>query len=96
MLRRICLLISMLGICFNNQCTGPGDMSMQLADRCMQPARTSMPASARTYSPNAWCWENPLLQGNKLLAVWGTDANNVWAVGDSGTIPKWNGTAWAA
>lgn len=27
-----------------------------------------------------------------LLAVWGTDANNVWAVGASGAIVKWDGT----
>ncbi len=31
-----------------------------------------------------------------LRDVWGTDTSNVWAVGDSGVILKWNGTAWAA
>jgi hypothetical protein len=31
-----------------------------------------------------------------LYGVWGTDANNVWAVGVGGTIVKWNGTTWAA
>ena len=25
-----------------------------------------------------------------LRGVWGTDASNVWAVGDFGTILKWN------
>lgn len=24
----------------------------------------------------------------------GSDPNNVWAVGDIGTIVKWNGTSW--
>lgn len=32
----------------------------------------------------------------QLNGVWGTDASNVWAVGQSGTIVRWNGTAWAA
>lgn len=27
--------------------------------------------------------------------MWGTDANNIWAVGDYDTVIKWNGTAWA-
>lgn len=31
-----------------------------------------------------------------LRAVWGTAANLMWAVGDDGTILKWNGTAWTA
>src|SRR5262245_54453245 len=37
-------------------------------------------------------------QGNRsdapLYAVWGSDANNVWAVGHAGTIVKWNGAVW--
>jgi hypothetical protein len=30
----------------------------------------------------------------KLNAVWGLDANNVWAVGDGGTVVFWNGQLW--
>ena len=29
-----------------------------------------------------------------LEGVWGTDANNVWAVGEAGTILKWDGSEW--
>ena len=47
-------------------------------------------------SADDYCWQNPLPQGNALRGVWGSDANNVWAVGDAGTILRWNGTAWAA
>ena len=32
--------------------------------------------------------------GSGLLGIWGSDANNVWAVGEYGTILKWNGSAW--
>ena len=28
--------------------------------------------------------------------MWGLDAKNVWAVGLSGTILKWDGTTWTA
>lgn len=41
-------------------------------------------------SPVSWSWRNPLPQGNALYGAWGTDANNVWAVGSSGTIPRAN------
>ena len=31
-----------------------------------------------------------------LYGVWGTDANNIWAVGLSGAIQKWDGKTWTA
>lgn len=41
---------------------------------------------------------NPQTSGvsSALLGVWGSSATSLWAVGDGGTILKWNGTAWAA
>src|SRR6266478_2511954 len=33
-----------------------------------------------------WVWQNPLPQGYELSGVAFVDANNVWAVGDYGTI----------
>ena len=30
-----------------------------------------------------------------LYAIWGTDANNLYAVGDNGTIINWNGSSWS-
>ena len=35
-------------------------------------------------------------QGNALRRIWGKDANNTWAVGDNGTILKWNGSSWSS
>jgi hypothetical protein len=40
-------------------------------------------------SSGKWCWENPLPQGNSLTAVWGSSANDVWAVGHSGAIIRY-------
>ena len=42
-----------------------------------------------------WSWQNPLPQGNGLSALWGTSATDIWAVGECGTVLKWNGTTWA-
>ncbi len=33
---------------------------------------------------------------NTLRGTWGSDAGNVWAVGDGGTILKWDGSTWSA
>ena len=40
-----------------------------------------------------WCQRNPL-QGSSLHGVWGSGANDVWAVGFDGTILHWDGSAW--
>jgi hypothetical protein len=41
-----------------------------------------------------WCWENPQPQGRHLNAVWAFGPDDLWAVGDSGTILRWDGTGW--
>lgn len=41
-----------------------------------------------------WTFQNPLPTGNELRSVWGADAKNVWAVGNDGTIVKWDGATW--
>ena len=41
-----------------------------------------------------WEWQNPLPQGNTLNSVYFTDANTGFAVGDYGTILKYDGTNW--
>lgn len=41
------------------------------------------------------CWQSPLPQGNTLNRLFGLDANNIWAVGDLGTIIHWNGATWS-
>jgi hypothetical protein len=56
---------------------------------------SASPAPA-TCSVDNWCWRNPLPQGNRLMGVWGSGASDVWAVGDSGTILHWNGSAWSS
>lgn len=72
MWRSVCLLVLVLGIQCNNDGGGSADMGVS--------------APPRLCSPDKWCWENPRPQGNTLNGLWGTDPNNVWAVGDSGTI----------
>ena len=44
----------------------------------------------------AWTWLNPLPQGNTLLAVWGSSADDVYAVGERGAIVHFDGSKWTA
>ena len=41
-----------------------------------------------------WRWENPLPQGSHLNSIWAASANNVIAVGDQGTILRFDGSQW--
>lgn len=41
-----------------------------------------------------WCWENPLPQGNAIIAVSVVSPNLVYAVGVGGTVLKWDGAKW--
>ena len=43
---------------------------------------------------SGWTWQNPLPQGNNLNAVWGNGPNEVFAVGDHGTILHYDGIEW--
>ncbi len=43
---------------------------------------------------NKWCWEHPTPSGNALLGVFGTSQNNVWAVGEGGTLLHYDGQSW--
>lgn len=45
-------------------------------------------------SKDAWCWEHPLPQGNLLNDTWAAATNDVWAVGNAGTILHFDGTRW--
>ncbi|WP_394841944.1 hypothetical protein LZC95_33320 [Pendulispora brunnea] len=47
-------------------------------------------------SKDAWCWDHPLPQGNLLKDVWAAASNDVWAVGDGGTIVHFDGTQWSS
>ena len=50
---------------------------------------------AAATSTNASGWTT-MGDGNEKMAVWGTSSNDVFAVGDSGTILRYNGSAWSA
>ena len=42
-----------------------------------------------------WKWQNPLPQGNDLNDIWGSSADNVFAVGNGGTILHYDGSNWS-
>jgi hypothetical protein len=45
-------------------------------------------------SSDGWCWRNPVPWGVDFNAIWGTNACDVWAVGNAGTIWHWDGSTW--
>ncbi len=63
-------------------------------------------AFGRICNEDGWCWENPLPTASPFVAVWGSGANDVWAItgrhpvscGDpdpmEGLILHWDGAAW--
>lgn len=59
--------------------------------------------SGTVTSSDGWTWQAPMPQGNDLIAVWSGSsvginglANDVYAVGASGTILHYDGTSWSA
>ena len=91
------LLGCLLGIVLSACQTLWGSFAMDNPECRANPAAcagdASNPDGSFTPSPpvcnvDPWCWQNPLPQGNHLYGVWGSDANNVWAVGLGGTIVK--------
>lgn len=43
-----------------------------------------------------WTWRSHLPQGNSLNAVWGSSPDKMWAVGDVGTVMRYQGGVWTA
>jgi Tol biopolymer transport system component len=56
--------------------------------------RVALISSSVEASTTEWTWQNPSPQGHGLNAVWGSASNDVYAVGDYGTIVHYDGTQW--
>src|SRR5260221_10447977 len=58
---------------------GPPDLATPALDAAALDLASGAPPGI--CSPDRYCWENPLPQGNHLFALWGADASHVLAVG---------------
>ncbi len=38
---------------------------------------------------DGWCWESPVPQGNRLIAVAAASPDEIWFGGSSGTLFRW-------
>jgi hypothetical protein len=70
--------------------------------RSAAPARPAVDAAAPEAwttgicgAGDGWCWGFPRPTGAKLNRLWGTSAEDVWAVGEGGTIIHFDGARWA-
>ena len=59
-----------------------------------QPVLVNARITDASCSESGWCWTYPP-RGRPLNRIWGSDANNVWAVGDGGAVLRWDGSAWS-
>lgn len=53
------------------------------------------PAEQPLCTQDSFCWINPLLQGNAINNMWAEAENKIWAVGDKGTLLRFDGTQWS-
>jgi photosystem II stability/assembly factor-like uncharacterized protein len=70
-----------------------GDAAVDARDAAQPPPDAGPPADAGAsdggcvpVAPPSVRWVNPLPQGNRLWGVWGSGVNDVYAVGENGTI----------
>src|SRR5262249_33082558 len=54
-------------------------------------ALAALPGSC---SNSGWCWYRPTPSGNTVEAIYATAPDNLWVIGDAGTVLQWNGTSW--
>ena len=50
--------------------------------------------STSSLTPVDWFWENPVPTGQAIYDFWGTDSDDVFAVGREGTIFHYDGAQW--
>lgn len=52
-------------------------------------------ASGSAIPQGDWQWQNTFPTTNTLYGIWGAGSNNVFAVGENGTIIHYNGNSWS-
>jgi len=56
-------------------------------------ALLALPAACST---DRWCWRAPRPAGNDYSRVFATAPDNLWLIGQHGTVMQWNGQAWTS
>lgn len=68
-------------------CGQPADLDEPLAS-------TQAPLALQKDADGRWDWADRRVTRPNLTALWGTSANDVWAVGSGSATLHWDGTAW--
>lgn len=80
------------GVAYSGLCKGSGSCSLTLN----KGGTVKVGFAGRVCSVDNWCFWNPLPQGNQLRGIWGAAPDDIWAVGDGGTILHYDGATWSA
>lgn len=78
---------------------GPGDDAGTQPPDAGGPAADPLAALAALparCSADRWCWRDPMPTGNDYDHVFGTASDNIWLIGQHGTVLQWDGAAWHA
>jgi photosystem II stability/assembly factor-like uncharacterized protein len=80
----------------NDGSTMDGDASVDQNDGSGGEADAGGDAGVDSCSVGGWCSSfTPTQAPNALRGMWESGPNDVWAVGDAGTIVHWNGSVWS-
>jgi len=71
-----------------------GAMDVAGGDRMPRPDGLPPVGTTDFCTRDGWCWANPLPQGLELMGVSALDRNDVWAVGQQGTVIHFDGQSW--
>ena len=80
----------------STQIGNPYRFEVTASMKTVSPRQCPPPPPPKTCAPNLFCWSNPLPQGNTFQGLWAVAANDVYAVGDAGTIHHYDGSKWTA
>jgi len=74
--------------------SGRGQASIENAADTSKLSPVAVPLTVPHCLPEGWCWSHPQPQGQHINGIFGTAADDVWAVGSGGAILHFDGIGW--
>ena len=74
--------------------SGRGVASIEGAADSSKLSPVAVPLTVPHCLPEGWCWSHPQPQGQHINSVFGTAADDLWAVGSGGAILHYDGIGW--
>lgn len=93
--------LGVLGACGTPPASTPPDAPTDVSDAPPDGSPFGDPFEALQKLPpicsvDQWCWRTPTPTGNEYHRIYATGPDNIWLVGQHGTVMQWNGFSWTA